>query len=48
MTQQNIYLEDIFVKMLARWSVITKRGFSKDLLASRWKRSDPNRYWRVQ
>ncbi|CAF0777872.1 unnamed protein product [Rotaria sordida] len=34
--------------MLARCSIIAKRAFSKDLLATRWKRSDPNRYWRVQ
>ncbi|CAF3176243.1 unnamed protein product [Rotaria socialis] len=34
--------------MLARCSIITKRAFSKDFLATRWKRADPNRYWRVQ
>ncbi len=34
--------------MLARCSAFTKRTFSKDSLATRWKRSDPNRYWRAQ
>ncbi|UJR28419.1 hypothetical protein I4U23_009659 [Adineta vaga] len=34
--------------MLARCSIVTKRAFSKDLLPSRWKRSDSNRYWRAQ
>ncbi|CAF2395130.1 unnamed protein product [Rotaria sp. Silwood2] len=34
--------------MLARCSIVAKRAFSKDLLANRWKRSDPNRYWRAQ
>jgi len=34
--------------MLARCSVITQRAFSKDRIASRWRRADPNRYWRAQ
>ncbi|CAF0741488.1 unnamed protein product [Adineta steineri] len=34
--------------MLSSCSLITKRAFSKDLLASQWKRADPNRYWRAQ
>jgi len=34
--------------MLARGSAIVRRGFSKDYIKARWRRSDPNRFWRVQ
>ncbi|CAF1087526.1 unnamed protein product [Adineta ricciae] len=34
--------------MLSRYSLNITRAFSKHFLNTQWKRSDPNRYWRVQ